>query len=138
MMSQKNFQDLLNEEKHELSALSLEYYQAAPNFDEYGDDLKIQDPDGCDVAKSNQQIYEGIHFFVHEQPEPLYDNYTSSGSMEEEDHLANFQNDVVIDTVEGACEQIQDKIDAFVFQCMENLHSLFIEEQMKYHFINGT
>ena len=53
MMSQKTFQDLLNEEKHELSASSLEYYQAAPIFDEYGDDLKIQDPDGCDVAKSN-------------------------------------------------------------------------------------
>ena len=54
--------------------------------------------------------------------------------MEEEDHLVNFQNDVVIDTIEGTCVQIQDKFDAFDFQCMENLHSLFPAEQMKYHF----
>ena len=47
MMSQNTFQDLLNEEKHEPSASSLEFYQVAPIFYEYGDDLKIQDPDGC-------------------------------------------------------------------------------------------
>ena len=56
--------------------------------------------------------------------------------MEEEDCLVNFHNDVVIDTVEGTCEQIQDKFDAFDFQCTENIHSLFPVEQMKYHFIN--
>ena len=68
----------------------MEYYQATPIFDEYVDDLKIQDPDGCDVAESNQQIYEGIHFIDHEEPEPVYDSYRSSGNMEEEDHLVNF------------------------------------------------
>ena len=116
----------------------MEYYQAAQIFDGYGDDLKIQDPYGCDVAESNQQIYEGIHFTVHEQPELVYDSYTSIGSMEDEDHLVNFHNDVFIDVVEGTCEQIQDKFGAFDFQCMENLHSLFPIEQMKYHFINGA
>ena len=86
------------------------------------------------VAESNQQIYEGIHFIVHEQPEPVYESYTSSGSMEEEYHLVNFQSDIVIDTVEGTCEKIQDKFHAFDFQCMENIHSLFPAKQMKYHF----
>ena len=105
-MSPKTFQDLLNEEKHEPSASSLEFYQAAPTFYEYGDDLKIQDPNRCDVAESNQQIHEGIHFLVHEQAEPVYDSYTSNGNMEEENHLVNSQNDIVIDTIEGTCEQI--------------------------------
>ena len=54
--------------------------------------------------------------------------------MEEENHLVNSQDDIVVDTVEGTCEQIQDKFDAFDFQCMENLRSLFPVEQMKYNF----
>ena len=65
------------------SSLSLEFYKDAPIFYEYGDDLKIQDPNGCDVVESNQQIYEGIHFIVHEQIEPMYDNYPSDGNMKE-------------------------------------------------------
>ena len=127
-MWQNTFQDLLNEEKHQPSASSLEFYQATPIFYDYGDDLKIQDPDRCDVVESNQQIHEGIHFNVHEQPELVYDNYTSNGSMEEENHLVNSQDDIVADIVEGTCEQIQDKFDAFDFQCMENIHSQFLAE----------
>ena len=58
--------------------------------------------------------------------------------MEEEEHLVNFQNDVVNDTIEGTCEKIQDKFEAFDFQCMESLNFLFLVEQMKYHFISGA
>ena len=68
----------------------------------------------------------------------MYAIYPSDGNMKEEYHLVNSQDDIVIDTIEGACEQIQDKFDAFDFQCMENIHSLFPTEQMKYHFINGA
>ena len=53
MMLQKTFQDLLNEEKHEPLASSLKFYQATPIFNDNGDDLKIQDPDRCDVVESN-------------------------------------------------------------------------------------
>ena len=120
------------------SSLSLEIYQVAPIFYEYGDDLKIQDLDRCDVAESNQHIHEGIHFIVHEQLETIYDNYTSNGSMEEENHVVNSQDDIVVDTIEGTCEHIQDKFDAFYFQFLENIHSLFSAEQMKYHFISGS
>ena len=56
--------------------------------------------------------------------------------MKEEDHLVNYQNDIFIDTIEGTCEQIQDKFDAFYFQCLESLHSLFLAEKMKYRFIS--
>ena len=103
----------------------MKFYQAATIFDEYGDDLKIQDPDRCDEAESNQQIHEDIQSIIHEQKEPMYDSYPSNGSMKEENHLVNSQDDIVVATVEGTCEHIQDKFDAFYLQCLENIHSLF-------------
>ena len=92
----------------------------------------------CDVAEFNQQVYEDIQSIIHEQTEPMYDSYSSDGSMKEEDQLVNSQDDTIVDTVEGTCEHIQDKFDAFDFQCLENLHSLFSAKQMKYHFISGA
>ena len=39
------------------SSLSLEFYQVAPFFYEYDDDLENKDPDMCDVEQSNQQFH---------------------------------------------------------------------------------
>ena len=96
----------------------------------------LKDPDMCDVAEFNQQVREDFQSIVHEQPDPVYDSYTSNASMEEENHFVNSQDDIVVDTVEGTCERIHDKFATFYFQCLENLHSLFSAEQMKYHFIS--
>ena len=98
----------------------------------------LKDLDMCDVAEFNQQVHEDFQSIVHEQPEPVYDSYTSNASMEEENHFVNSQDDIVVDIVEGTCENIRDKFDAFYFQCLENIHSLFSVKKMKYHFISGA
>ena len=57
--------------------------------------------------------------------EPMYDSYPSEGNMEEEDQLVNSHDDMVVDVVQEILEQIQDNFDAFDFQWLENIHSLF-------------
>ena len=116
----------------------LKFYQFAPFFYECYDDLEKQDPDMCDVIELNQQVHEDIQSIIREQTEPMYDSYSSDGSMKEEDQLVNSQDDTIVDTVEGTCEHIQDKFDALDFQCLENIRSLFSIEQMNYHFISGA
>ena len=54
--------------------------------------------------------------------------------MEKEDQLV----DIVVGTIQEILEQILDNFDAFAFQWLENLHSLFLVEQMKYHVISGA
>ena len=66
MMSQKNFQDLLNEEKHEPSATSLEFYQSPLYFYEYADDIEKQYSDMSDVAETFQLVHEDIPPIIHE------------------------------------------------------------------------
>jgi hypothetical protein len=50
--------------------------------------------------------------------------------------LIDYHDGIVDVYVQGTCDQIQDNLDAFDFQCPENIHALFPPEQMKYHLIS--
>jgi hypothetical protein len=76
--------------------LSLEFYHVAPIFYEYDDDLEILDPNVCDVEESDQQIHEDIQSIIHEQSEPVYDNYASDGCEEYMDQFVDSHDDIVV------------------------------------------
>ena len=78
--------------------MSLEFYQSAPFFYECDDDLEKKDPDMCDVAGFNQQVHEDFQSIIHEQTEPMYDSDPFDGSMKEENHLVNSQDDIMLFT----------------------------------------
>ena len=66
----------------------------------------------------------------------MYDSYPSKGSIGEEDQLSNYHDDIVVNVVQEILEQIQDDLDAFDFQCLDDVHALFLVEKMKYHLIS--
>ena len=92
---------------------SLEKISNQPLFDEYDDDVEVLDPDVDDMTNSNQQIHEGIHSIVHEEPELVYDSYAYEGNVEDEDHPLNSHDDNVVlnNLIQEAYEDVLDAFD---------------------------
>jgi hypothetical protein len=94
-----------------------EIFSNQPTYDEYDDDLEVLDPDVYDVVGFDQQLHEDIESIVHEEPDPVYDNYVSEGSKEDEDEPLDFHDNIIVlnVVVQGTYEEIQN--DPVAFDC---------------------
>lgn len=108
------------------SSLSFECYHVAPIFDEYDDGFEIPDLDICDVVQSDQQIHEDIQSIIHEQLEPVPNNYASEGNMEEEDQLVDSHDEIGVVVVQETYELIHDDLDLLNCQRPNDVHVLFL------------